>query len=187
MANYPHYNKSTAARNNWEPAYNAQFKVIITPPPAISAGWNLVMESVRRVGGLETHKMPEIVEQSFFGNNVRHAAGSIAGANTVDLSLDFNVNLNDENSAYVYKALRRWCDLIYDPLTGRFGLKKDFVGGPIVISAHNKNGDVYQEWKFPVVFPGQALPAREFDYNEGGIFEITDFTLLADVWDETIL
>lgn len=184
---FPHYNKSTAARNHWEPLYNAHFTIILTPPPAISAGWNLVMESVRSVGGLDTHKMPDAVTQEFFGHTVRHAGGSIAGATTVDLTLTFNVNLNDDNSAYVYKSLRRWCDLIYDPLTGRMGLKKDYVGGPMVVSAHNKNGDIYQEWKFPTVFPGSALPERSFDRSDNDIFEIADFTLFADVWDETLL
>ena len=189
MANnqYPHYKKSTAAMNKWEPLYNAQFKVILTPPAIISAGFPLVMESVKTISGLETNKLPDSdQEQQFFGYTVRHPGGA-PPSNTVDITMDFNVNLNDDGSAYVLKTLRRWCDLIYDPLTGRMGLKKDFVGGPMVISAHDKEGNVYRQWTFPTVWPGGALPAHDFDFSESGIYEITDFTLLADYWDETIV
>jgi len=187
MAGLPHYKNSRAAVSNFEPLYPAHFEIILTPPAAVS-GWDLVMENVLKVGGLETNKMPGVVEQQFKANKRSFAGGSIAGETTVSLALDFEVNLNDNNSAYVYKALRQWTDIIYDPLTGRQGLKKDYIGGPMVVSWFNKQGDIHQQWKFPTVFPETALPAvGELSYDNNDIFRISGFTLRADYWEETIL
>lgn len=189
MAGLPHYRNSRTAINNFEPLYKAHFEVILTPPPAV-AGWDLVMENVTKIGGLETSKMPGIVEdQQYKGNKRSFAGGSIAGENSVSLTLDLEVNLNDNNSAFTYKALRQWTDLIYDPLTGRQGLKKDYIGGPMVVSWFNKEGDIYMQWKFPTVFPETTagMDIGELDYAENGIFKIEGFTLRADYWEQTIL
>lgn len=190
MANnrYPHYRKSKAAMDNWDPLYQSQFKIMITPPPVLSAGWNLVMESIKSISGLEPSGdyIGDSQTQEFFGHTVRHAPGTMAGHNTHDINISFNVNLDDDNSAYVLKTLRKWCDLIFDPLTGKMGMKKDYVGGPMVVSAHNKQGEIYRQWSFPTVWPGAKLPVQDFDYNEDGIYNIDDWTLFADVWDETI-
>ena len=186
MAGLPHYKNSKASMNNFEPLFLAHFEVILTPPPAIS-NWQLVMENVTKIGGLNTNKYPEEVEQLFKGTKRRF----VGGANTdtsVDISLDFEVNLNDNNSAYVFKALRQWTDLAYDPLTGRMGLKKDYIGGPMVCSWFNKQGDIHRQWKFPTIFPIQALPTQEeLSYDDNGIFKIEGFTFAADYWEETIL
>ena len=186
MAGLPHYKNSRAAIQNFEPLYFAHFEVILTPPPAV-ANWDLVMENVKKVGGLDTNKLPDKTTQLYKGQTRTFAGGSIAGANSIDITLDFEVNLNDNNSAYVFKALRQWCDIIYDPLTGRQGLKKDYIGGPMVVSWFNKQGDIHRQWKFPTVFPTAALPAVDLDFNENGIFAVDGFTLTADYWEETIL
>lgn len=187
MAGLPHYKNSRAAINNFEPLYPAHFEVILTPPSAVS-GWDLVMENVQNIGGLETNAIPGIITQQYKGNVRTFAGGSISGANTINLTMDFEVNLNDNNSAYVYKALRQWCDIIYDPLTGRQGLKKDYVGGPMVVSWFNKQGDIHHQWKFPTVFPTAGITGPgTLDYGNNDKFMISGFTLVADYWEETIL
>ena len=188
MAGLPHYKNSKAAINNFEPLYKAHFEVILTPPPAVSE-WDLVMENLTKIGGLNTNIFPDSIQtQTFKGQTRSFVGGSIEGKNSIDITLDFEVNLNDSNSAYVYKALRKWTDLIYDPLTGRQGLKKDYVGGPMIVSWFNKQGDIFHQWKFPVVFPISALPSvGDLDYSDSGIFKIEGFTLRADYWEETIL
>ena len=116
MAGLPHYRNSKASMNRFEPVYNAQFEVTLQPPPAV-ADWALVMEQVLKVGGVDVNRVPAVVEQKYKSAK-RSFAGGIVDNTTVDVQLDFEVNLNDSNSMYVYKALRKWCDLIYDPLTG---------------------------------------------------------------------
>ena len=110
MAGLAHYRNSQASMAKYEPLYIAQFEVLLTPPPAVG-GWNLVMEQVLKVDGLEVNKLPEVVEQKYKSAK-RSFAGGMNDDTTVDVTLDFEVNLDDSNSAYVYKALRQWCDLV---------------------------------------------------------------------------
>ncbi len=185
MAGLPHYRNSKAAMNKFEPLYYSQFEVILTPPPSIT-GWTLVMENVIKVGGIEVNKLPGVQEQKY-KSATRSFAGGIAESTTIDIQLDFEVNLDEQNSAYVYKALRKWCDLIYDPLTGRMGLKRDYAGGPLIINYFNKAGDIYRQVKAPVVFPTSPITPIESDFTSGDIYRITGFTLRADYWEETII
>jgi hypothetical protein len=185
MAGLPHYRNSQAAMQKFEPVYNAQFEVLLTPPAAVT-GWTLVMENVIKVGGVEVNKMPAVVEQKYKSAK-RSFAGGIVDDTGIDITLDFEVNLDDSNSAYVYKALRKWCDLIYDPLTGRMGLKRDYTGGPFIINYFNKNGDIFRQIKAPVVFPTTPITPVETDFTSNEIYRITGFTLRADYWEETIL
>jgi hypothetical protein len=187
MAGLPHFRNSKASMAKYEPLYIAQFEVLLTPPPAVG-GWDLVMEQVLKVDGIAINKMPALVEQKYKSARRSFAGGSIAGDTSVDLSLDFEINLDDNNSAYVYKALRKWCDLIYDPLTGRMGLKRDYMGGPMIVNFFNKAGDIYRQVRFAQVFPMVALPMpANADFNDNEIFRITGFQLRADYWEETIL
>jgi len=185
MAGLPHYRNSTAAMQKFEPVYNAQFEVLLTPPAAVT-GWTLVMENVIKVGGVEVNKLPAVVEQKYKSAK-RSYAGGIVDDTSINITLDFEVNLDDSNSAYVYKALRKWCDLIYDPLTGRTGLKKDYAGGPLIINYFNKNGDIFRQIKSPVVFPTTPITPIESDFTSNDIYRISGFTLRADYWEETIL
>jgi hypothetical protein len=88
---------------------------------------------------------------------------------------------------YVYKALRQWTDLIYDPLTGRMGLKRDYVGGPMIINFFNKNGDIFRQVKYPICFPTSPLPKIETDYSSNDIYRIGGFVFRCDYFEETIL
>jgi len=185
MAGLPHYRNSKAAMNTFEPVYNAQFEITLQPPAAVS-DWTLVMEQVLKVGGVDTNRLPETVEQKY-KSATRSFAGGMVTNTTMDVQLDFEVNLNNSNSMYVYKALRKWCDIIYDPLTGRMGLKKDYVGGPMIINYFNKNGDIFRQVKAPVCFPTTVITPIELDYNSNDIYRITGFTLRCDYWEETIV
>jgi hypothetical protein len=170
----------------YEPLYQAQFEVLLTPPAAVT-GWTLVMENVIKVGGLEVNKQPAPITQKY-KSATRTFAGGTVDDTSIKITLDFEVNLDDANSAYVYKALRKWCDLVYDPLTGRMGLKRDYTGGPLIVNFFNKAGDIYRQIKAPVVFPTTAIAGlNDADFTQSGIYQITGFTLNADYWEETIL
>ncbi len=185
MAGLPHYKNSTASMNNFEPLYKSQFEVIITPPPAVG-DFKLVLEGVTKFTMENIYKLPEPVKQKYKFATRTYAGGSIEDT-SVELTLSFEVNLDDNNSAYVFKALRRWTDLIFDPLTGRMGIKKDYIGGPMVVSFFNKNGDIYHQLKFPVIFPTSPLKPYEGDYTSNEIYKIEDFKFVADYWEEIIL
>jgi hypothetical protein len=184
MAGYPHYRNSVASMNNFEPVYTAQYEVSITPPAGIS-DWSLTLEGITNVTGVTTNYLPETQQQKYKGATRTHAGGAVPDQAT-EISLSFELNLNDSNSMYTYKALRAWTDLVYDPLTGKFGLKKDYIGGPMIVSQFNKNGDIFRQITYPVVFPTTAIELpTDFDYEDAGVWKIDNFTLTADYWDET--
>ena len=84
---------------------------------------------------------------------------------------------------YVYNTLRAWADLIYDPLTGRQGLKRDYVGSARLV-IFNKAGDIFREFTFVNMFLDKELTAMTLGYSATEIYKITaSFT--SDTWRET--
>jgi hypothetical protein len=186
-ASLPHYKNSKAARDLYDPVFMAYFNVQITPPPGIS-DWDLVMEGLTKISGINPNTFPESVKtQSFKGAQRSYIGGKVPN-NTQDLSFEFEVNLNDQNSMYVYKALRAWCDLAWNPLTGKMGMKKDYTGGPIIISQFNANGDIFRQITYQKAIPMSAVPGpNEIEFESENVYKISDWKLRVDDWDETWL
>ena len=105
----------------------------------------------------------------------------------MDIAINFEVNLNRTPSAYVLKTLRKWNDLVYDPLTGRTGLKVDYVAPWALVTLYDRAANPYWQWKLYNVFPMTALPAPELGYQSEDIYRIEGYTLACDSWDETIV
>lgn len=184
MSGLSHYKNSRSSMQNEEPVYLNQFEVSLVAPNGLNAG-DLLIQSVTKIGGLEVDKMPATVEQ-FYKQAKRRYASAKPESTTVDINIEFEVNVNDANSMYVYKILRQWCNLVFDPLTGRMGLKREYIGGPLTISVHTKAGDVIRQLTFPVIFPMSSLPALELDYASEEIFKV-NLTFAADYWNDIIV
>ena len=52
MAGLPHWDNAQAARNYYEPIFQNQFEVIITPPAAITDNVDLLVEQIISIKGL---------------------------------------------------------------------------------------------------------------------------------------
>jgi len=65
-------------------------------------------------------------------------------------------------------------------------LKKDYAGGPMIIEAYTRKGDVFRKYSFDVVWPTTNINAIEFDYASTDKYTITGFTFRADYWNNTI-
>ncbi len=183
MAGLPHYQNSLFGINNYEPVYLNQFEVLITPPGPVLGG-QILVQQVTNLNGLEVDKTPAPIEQRYkFA--VRNYAGAKPDRTVFDLSLSFTVNLNDANSMYVFKTLRQWTDLIYNPLTGAMGVKRDYIGS-IVISVFNKQGDVFRRITCKDCFPTSPLTVMELDYQATDIYNVT-MTWAVDYWDDQFL
>lgn len=180
----PHYVNSTASMNNFEPVFLSTFNVLITPP-ALVDGWDFVLEQITKVSGMATDKLPGAdVVQKFKGVD-RRFSGNLPSETTVDIEVEFNVNINDDNSMYVYKAMRKWCDLIWNPLTGSRVLKKDYVGGPMIVSLYNRIGQVTRQWIFPTIWPIEPIPAMDLDYSDGSaIYGPLTMKFASDYWSD---
>ena len=63
-------------------------------------------------------------------------------------------------------------------------LKKDYAGGPMVIEAYDRVGNVFRRYTFDVVWPTTNINAIEFDYNSTDKFTVTGFTFRADYFND---
>jgi hypothetical protein len=184
MAGLSHYQNSISAVNRFEPVFLNQFEVTILPPAAVPGG-EILLQHVTKVSGLSLNKNPGVVTQKYkFAK--RNYAGAKPDQTYMDLSLSFTVNLNDANSMYVFKTLRQWSDLIYNPLTGAQGLKNDYVG-TIVVSMFNKAGDVYRRITCKDTFPTKPLTPMNLNYTSLEIYKVNDMVWAVDYWEDLFL
>ena len=180
MAGLPHYQNSLFGINKYEPVYLNQFEVLITPPAAVLGG-PILVQQVTSITGLGVDKTPAATQQKYkFA--VRNYAGAKPENTYFDLTVNFTVNLNDANSMYVFKTLRQWTDLIYNPLTGAMGLKRDYTG-TIVLSIFNKQGDVFRRITCRDCFPISPIGAMEMDYSGTELYDIS-LQWAVDYWDD---
>ena len=111
MAGLPHFSSSKAAVQLYEPVYLNQFEVLIQPPVAVSnplgnAGRTLLVENVLNISGLAVDKNPATAEQRYKFSRRRYAAAAVEDTG-VKVRIEFETNLDDNNSNYVFKTLRR--------------------------------------------------------------------------------
>jgi len=186
-----HYSNSVASTQNYEPIYLNQFEVIITPPSIITQNVNLLVEQVKSIKGLPELTPSGVVKQYFKFASRSYAEGRPAQTDA-QLTIEFEVNLNENNDAYVYNVLRKWADLVFDPLTGKQGLKKDYVG-EVYVALHTKDYKIFREWRFKPVFPfsqgknGDNINPMDLDYKadgDNGIYRCK-FSLQADAFVES--
>ena len=192
MAGLPHFTNSQAGVKLYEPVFLNQFEVIINPPAAVTLnntrfkGESILTQQVKNVAGLAVDIQPDSAASQFYKFAERRYAGGAPGDTSVTFTMDFEVNLNEQNSMIVYKILRQWADLIYNPLTGAMGLKKDYVGS-IVVSIFNKEGDVFRRISLNNCFLNQDLTAMDLSYDQGESLYILKTSWRADYWNDQFL
>ena len=170
----PHYSQDQTSRSGrqFEPVQANLFEVTILPPAGV-ADAPLMIQHVNSISGLELYKGVAAVEQKY-----KFSTRSFAGmpdATTLDVAINFSLNLNDANQAYLYKSMRQWYNNQYDPQTGAMGLKKDYVG-TIVVVQFNRAGDIYRTVTLEDCFITSGLPfTTELSYEttEAQALEVT--------------
>jgi hypothetical protein len=191
MAGLPHFKNSTAGPAKYEPLYLNQFEVIITPPPAVAGkigfGNNLMLEHVLNVKNLPEYSGSgsAVVLQNYKFSQRAYASAKPAQTYH-QFTIDFEVNLNNNNDMYIYNALRAWSDVIYDPLTGRQGLKATYAEATIQVTQFNRTGVIYRDFVFGPVFIGPGkMTETVLDYTQDNqIYKLTaQFT--ADMYTES--
>ena len=185
-----HFTNSRISRSMDEPIYRNLFTVEIQLPAAIGATdetTNLLLENVQKVTGLDTAKVPGAVLQHYKSSDRSFAGGGVEQT-FIDVKLDFEVNVQRNSgvaSLTQLKTLRRWTDLVYDPLTGRMGLKVDYVAPQMTVTLHDKGFNPLYIWTLYNVFPITNITAMDLDFAaKNEIYKVTDFTLRCDYWEE---
>jgi len=192
MAGLPHFTNSQAGIKLYEPVFLNQFEVIITPPAAVTLnntrfkGESILTQQVKSVSGLLVDIQPASTTNQFYKFAERRYAGGAPTDTSVTFTVQFEVNLNEQNSMIVYKILRQWADLIYNPLTGAMGLKKDYVGS-MVISIFNKQGDVFRRISLNNCFLNEDLTAMDLNYETGESLYLLTTSWRSDYWQDQFL
>ena len=180
----PHYSNDQTSRNGrqFEPVQANLFEVTVLPPAGV-ADAPLMLQHVNTIGGLDLYKEVAPVEQKY-KFSTRSYAGMPDGT-TLDVSINFSLNLNEANQAYLYKTLRQWYNAQYDPQTGAMGLKKDYVG-TLVIVQFNRAGDIYRTVTLEDCFIMSGLPfTNELSYEDKEAKAI-DVTWRSDTFKEVL-
>lgn len=170
----PHYSQDQTSRSGrqFEPVQANLFEVTILPPAGV-ADAPLMIQHVNSISGLELYKPVAAVEQKY-----KFSTRSFAGmpdATTLEVGINFSLNLNDANQAYLYKSMRQWYNNQYDPQTGAMGLKKDYVG-TIVVVQFNRAGDIYRTVTLEDCFITSGLPFTNdlsYETTEAQALEVT--------------
>lgn len=190
MAGLPHFKNSVVGAKKFEPLYLNQFTVIINPPSSINntTTTEYLVEHVKKITGLPEQAGTGGTVEQMFRFSKRYFAGAKPKETGAKLTIDFEVNLNNANEMYVYNMFRAWANLVYDPLTGRQGLKKDYApdGASVYVGIHNRAGDIYREFKFEPVFvfgDTSLVGEMALDYTSDSIYTAS-FTLQADSYTE---
>lgn len=183
MPGLPHFLNSKAATKFYEPYYQNLFEVTVLPPATVSGG-SILIEHVNKISGLNQDRGTEIITQKFKFAERNYASGVPTGTST-DLKVEFSMNFNDANEFYVYKTLRDWWRLVYNPLTGEQGLKKDYIG-TVVVTNFNRKGDIWWQRTFYNCIPMSDIPELTHDYS-GGETQAIEFGWKSDYWSENIV
>jgi hypothetical protein len=85
----------------------------------------------------------------------------------------------------VYKTLRNWSRIIFNPLTGEQGLKKDYIG-TIIVTNYNRKGDIFWQRTFHDCFPTGDLPEFALDYQSSDALAM-EVKFNSDWWEENIV
>jgi hypothetical protein len=192
MAGLPHYNNSKAARNNYEPVFLNQFEVLVNPPSSVTLantrfnGESIMSQQVKNVSGLLVDIQPGAPVTQYYKFAERRYAGGEPSTSDVQFSMQFEVNLNEANSMTMYNILRQWSDLIYNPLTGAMGLKRDYVGS-MIISVFNKQGDVFRRINLNNCFPIEPISPLNLSYDTGDALYTIDTVWKSDYWQDLFL
>lgn len=181
----PHYSEDQTQKKgkNFEPVQANLFEVTILPPDGV-AGQELLLQHVNTIGGLAgLHKDVAAISQKY-----KFATRSFAGMvddTSLEIVINFSLNLNDSNQAYLYKTLRQWYRAQYNPETGEMGLKKNYVG-TIVIVQFNREGDIWRKITLDDCFIISGLGFTEqLDYSSAEV-QTLEITWKSDVYAEEV-
>ena len=195
----PHFKTSRVSMEMYEPVYLNLFTVEFQLPKGLTGTGgisdddkNLLLEGVQNVKGLDTNKNPGVANLQHYKFADRSFAASGTDQTFIDVTMDFEINVRGSAAGapdmYTLKILRRWNDLIWDPITGRQGLKVNYVAPTVTVTMHDKANQPFWQWTLYNVFPTTNLTVPDLEYSKKtDLYKVTGYTLRCDYWDEVML
>ena len=164
MENKYHFSGSKTSTSKDQPLHLTKFVTTWLLPEALRNKYGNVQvidEQLQNVGGLDVDKMPDTVEQKYYGTS-RKFVGTITDT-SITLSMEFECNLDrSTGEIYPYALSRDWAKLCYDAENG-LQLEKFDYSGSLVVEVHDLKGKVLRKTEVKIIFPSK--PANEWDLN----------------------
>lgn len=187
-----HFRNSKVSMDKDEPLYKNLFTVTLQPPASLadpnSQETQIVLEGIRSISGLATQPGIGSTSQKYKWAE-RMFAGAAPGQTHLDIQIQFALNMRPgttSNDNYTYKFLRKWHDLVYDPLTGRTGIKQEYSAGSMTITMQDRRGVPFWQWILYNVWPDGGLPDPGLSYDSGDLMD-AQCSFKCDYFDESIL
>lgn len=183
--NLPHYtsNKESGIGKE-DPVYQNMFIVTFITPDGVS-GADLLSKAVTSFSGGLTNPGTGVVEQTFRGATRSFAEGKLEQT-TADLTFNFNLNINEGGSMYIYKILRAWSYKKHNPITGTRGKKEDYVGS-IIVEWHDRDGFVFKRDFYLDCWLQSGLPSLDGDHSSGDIINLEGIVFRCDSYTEELV
>lgn len=193
----PSLRNTTAGKMFYDPIHSSIFEVdfygttwskplLYSGKDASVNGTNILKilgEQVTDVQGLDSLiKVADVGNQKFLGTTNSYA-NPIVDDTSAEITINFNLNLTDNNDAYVYEFFRSWYKRIYDVNTGGRSLMKDYVCQGMRISEANRDGSIWREFIFGKVILKSVSGLDGLDYAANEARKLT-CVFKVDWWDE---
>jgi hypothetical protein len=144
---------------------------------------DILPEQVTDVSGLDSLiKVADVGNQKFLGTTNSYA-NPMVDDTSAEITINFNLNLADNNDAYVYEFFRSWYKRIYDVNTGTRSLMKDYICNNMKISEANRDGSIWREFIFGKVILKNVSGLDSLDYTNNEARKLT-CVFKVDWWDE---
>ena len=160
-----------------EVVYTNLFEVTFILPTILQAQKRdplLLLENATKISlNLTEHDVAEKVQRFKYSTRAFYATPTKTHGN---LSIPFQVNVNNNGSMEVWNTLKAWYDLLFNSQNGSLHYKSDLIG-TIVVNQHDKKGVVLRR----VTFQNCQLykvAGYDLDWASNGIIEnvTADFT-----------
>jgi hypothetical protein len=154
-----------------EPVYLNLFEITFVLPTILQAQGRdpvLLLQQAKKVSLGVTNKDIATTEQKFkYSSRMFVNAGP--DKSSVDLDIDFNVNVNSQGSMETWNTLRAWYDLVWNSQNGYLHYKADIIG-TIIVNQHDKKGVVLRRVTFQNCQMSK-LSGYELDWASNNIVE----------------
>ena len=153
-----------------EVVYTNLFEVTFILPTILQAQKRdplLLLENATKISlNLTEHDVAEKVQRFKYSTRAFYATPTKTHGN---LSIPFQVNVNNNGSMEVWNTLKAWYDLLFNSQNGSLHYKSDLIG-TIVVNQHDKKGVVLRR----VTFQNCQLykvGGYDLDWASNGIIE----------------
>lgn len=189
FSHLPHIQNVTAGREFYDPMHSAIFEVYFALPERLQADFHkdeeILTEQVIQVDGLDAlQKTVGAGQQKFMGVDSSFLNPTLDNT-YCEFTIQFNLNLRDDNDAYVLKIFKAWEKLGYDITDGTRTLMKHYVSDSIRIAEGNRDGTVWRSFIFRKVMLTDVTGLDSLNYTSNDARTLS-CKFRADWWEEVL-